>query len=90
MILLTPSLNCHNAEPRDIRGVDMTLKSGSLIMRLRLDPKKESDFVPLPGPLLRKYIAYARTFVFPRSPVVISNVKNLVSTLFTRNLFFFN
>ncbi|XP_073062916.1 probable DNA helicase MCM8 isoform X1 [Primulina eburnea] len=53
-------------EPRDIRGVDMTLKSGSLIMRLRLDPKKESDFAPLPSPLLRKYIAYARTFVFPR------------------------
>ncbi|XP_020599304.1 probable DNA helicase MCM8, partial [Phalaenopsis equestris] len=40
--------------------------SGSLISRLRLDLEKDKDFVPLPGPLLRKYIAYARTFVFPR------------------------
>ncbi|XP_020588426.1 probable DNA helicase MCM8 [Phalaenopsis equestris] len=39
--------------------------SGSLISRLRLDLEKDKDFVPLPGPLLRKYIAYARTFVFP-------------------------
>ncbi|KAK4481048.1 hypothetical protein RD792_011917 [Penstemon davidsonii] len=53
-------------ESRDTRGVDMNVKSGSLVARLRLDPKKDSDFVPLPGPLLRKYIAYARTYVFPR------------------------
>ncbi|KAI3474682.1 hypothetical protein Pfo_029867 [Paulownia fortunei] len=53
-------------ESWDIRGVDMNVKSGSLVARLRLDPKKDSDFVPLPGPLLRKYIAYARTYVFPR------------------------
>ncbi|PIN18479.1 DNA replication licensing factor, MCM6 component [Handroanthus impetiginosus] len=53
-------------ESRDIRGVDMKVKSGSLVARWRLDPKKDSDFVPLPGPLLRKYIAYARTYVFPR------------------------
>ncbi|KAL3531896.1 hypothetical protein ACH5RR_005417 [Cinchona calisaya] len=33
--------------------------------RLRLDPK-DNDFLPLPGPLLRKYIAYARTYAFPR------------------------
>ncbi|KAI0498640.1 hypothetical protein KFK09_019530 [Dendrobium nobile] len=39
--------------------------SGSLISRLRLDHKKDKDFVPLPGPLLRKYIAYARTYIFP-------------------------
>ncbi|XP_011094707.1 probable DNA helicase MCM8 [Sesamum indicum] len=53
-------------ESRDIRGVDMNVKNGSLVARLRLDPKIDSDFVPLPGPLLRKYIAYARTYVFPR------------------------
>ncbi|KAL8527636.1 hypothetical protein ACS0TY_005476 [Phlomoides rotata] len=53
-------------ESRNIRGVDMNVASGSLVARLRLDPKKDSDFVPLPGPLLRKYIAYARTYVFPR------------------------
>ncbi|KAH6825683.1 minichromosome maintenance 8 [Perilla frutescens var. hirtella] len=52
-------------ESRDIRGVDLTVKSNSLVAKLRLDPK-DSDFVPLPGPLLRKYIAYARTYVFPR------------------------
>ncbi|XP_051130442.1 probable DNA helicase MCM8 isoform X2 [Andrographis paniculata] len=53
-------------ESRDIQVVDMNVKSGSLVARLRLDPKKDKDFVPLPGPLLRKYIAYARTYVFPR------------------------
>ncbi|KAK9289862.1 hypothetical protein L1049_008023 [Liquidambar formosana] len=47
-------------------GIDITVNSGSLAARLRLDPKKDSDFIPLPGQLLRKYIAYARTFVFPR------------------------
>lgn len=45
------------------RFVDTNVKSGSLVSRLR---KRDADFVPLPGPLLRKYIAYARTFVFPR------------------------
>ncbi|OVA18173.1 Mini-chromosome maintenance [Macleaya cordata] len=45
---------------------DIGLKRGSLASRLRLDPNKDKDFVPLPGQLLRKYIAYARTFVFPR------------------------
>ncbi|KAH7866667.1 hypothetical protein Vadar_023432 [Vaccinium darrowii] len=48
------------------QDVDMIGKSGSLVSRLRLDPKKDADFVPLHGSLLRKYIAYARTFVFPR------------------------
>ncbi|KAI3791724.1 hypothetical protein L2E82_05586 [Cichorium intybus] len=41
-------------------------KSGSLVSKLRLDPRKDIDFAPLPSPLLRKYIAYARTYVFPR------------------------
>ncbi|KAA8516516.1 hypothetical protein F0562_016978 [Nyssa sinensis] len=56
--LCTASLNA--------RSIDMSVKSGSLVSRLRLDLRKDTDFVPLPGPLLRKYIAYARTFVFPR------------------------
>ncbi|KAL4591966.1 hypothetical protein LXL04_004943 [Taraxacum kok-saghyz] len=43
-----------------------TEKNNSLVSRLRLDSRKDIDFVPLPGPLLRKYIAYARTYVFPR------------------------
>ncbi|CAN1805557.1 Probable DNA helicase MCM8 [Linum perenne] len=36
------------------------------IISLRLCPHKDADFSPLPGSLLRKYIAYARTYVFPR------------------------
>jgi DNA helicase MCM8 len=44
----------------------MSVRNGSLVSRLRLDPKKDADFAPLPGPLLRKYLAYARTYVFPR------------------------
>ncbi|XP_011004162.1 PREDICTED: probable DNA helicase MCM8 isoform X3 [Populus euphratica] len=47
-------------------GIDMSVRNGSLVSRLRLDPKKDADFAPLPSPLLRKYIAYARTYVFPR------------------------
>ncbi|KAL5711249.1 DNA helicase [Ranunculus cassubicifolius] len=49
-------------------GTDISLasKSGSLVSRLKIDPQKDRDFAPLPGLLLRKYIAYARTFVFPR------------------------
>ena len=45
---------------------NMRMEGGSLVSRLRLDPKKNGDFAPLPVQLLRKYIAYARTFVFPR------------------------
>ncbi|KAL7251724.1 hypothetical protein ACSBR1_013559 [Camellia fascicularis] len=45
---------------------DIQTQSGSLVSRLRLDPKKDADFAPLPSQLLRKYIAYARSFVFPR------------------------
>uniref|UniRef100_A0A0D9WHF9 Probable DNA helicase MCM8 n=1 Tax=Leersia perrieri TaxID=77586 RepID=A0A0D9WHF9_9ORYZ len=37
-----------------------------LASRLRLHPEKDKDFCPLPGPLLRKYISYARTHVNPR------------------------
>ncbi|XP_026418412.1 probable DNA helicase MCM8 isoform X1 [Papaver somniferum] len=45
---------------------DTAAQHGSLASRLRLDLSKDKDFVPLPGPLLRKYIAYARTFIFPK------------------------
>ncbi|KAJ6793682.1 putative DNA helicase MCM8 isoform X1 [Iris pallida] len=47
-------------------SVDFAVKNGSLASRLRLDREKDKDFVPLPGSLLRKYIGYARNFVFPR------------------------
>ncbi|KAK4798089.1 hypothetical protein SAY86_030415 [Trapa natans] len=46
--------------------MDFNVKSGSLVSRLRLHPQEHRNFVPLPGPLLRKYIAYSRTYVFPR------------------------
>ncbi|KAL2345025.1 hypothetical protein Fmac_006310 [Flemingia macrophylla] len=70
----SPALKKRRGDPSDSRastlqnaeGVDLGVGSGSLISRLRLDPVKDSDFVPLPGQLLRKYIAYARSFVFPR------------------------
>ncbi|XP_077216174.1 minichromosome maintenance 8 isoform X2 [Tasmannia lanceolata] len=47
-------------------NMELGEKSGSLVSRLRLDSKKDRDFIPLPGPLIRKYISYARNFVFPR------------------------
>ncbi|KAF6134783.1 hypothetical protein GIB67_002184 [Kingdonia uniflora] len=56
----------HYATLQIDRVIDLSVKSGSLASKLKLDPIKDKDFVPLPGPLLRKYIAYARTFVFPR------------------------
>ncbi|TKY62185.1 DNA helicase MCM8 [Spatholobus suberectus] len=70
----SPALRKRRGDPSDSRaavsqnaeGVDLGVRSGSLISRLRLDPVRDSDFVPLPGQLLRKYIAYARSFVFPR------------------------
>lgn len=40
--------------------------SRNLVSRLRLNLVKDKDFVPLQIPLLRKYIAYARNFIFPR------------------------
>ncbi|KAK3016647.1 hypothetical protein RJ639_006742, partial [Escallonia herrerae] len=54
------------AASQDLRSIDLNVKTGSLISKLRLDSKKDSDFAPLPGSLLRKYVAYARTYVFPR------------------------
>ncbi|KAL6142008.1 hypothetical protein ACLB2K_060292 [Fragaria x ananassa] len=54
-----------NAASQSAEDIDMS-GGRSLVSRLKLDPKKDADFVPLPMQLLRKYIAYARTFVFPR------------------------
>ncbi|XP_039007841.1 probable DNA helicase MCM8 [Hibiscus syriacus] len=49
-----------------VETISMSVKECSLVSRLRLDPKKDADFVPLPGALIRKYIAYVGTYVFPR------------------------
>ncbi|KAL9689261.1 hypothetical protein QQ045_033696 [Rhodiola kirilowii] len=51
---------------RNVPSIDLSMNIGSLAARLRLDPNKDRDFIPLPSQLLRKYIAYARNFVFPR------------------------
>ncbi|XP_052174144.1 probable DNA helicase MCM8 [Diospyros lotus] len=59
----TKKLCTASSNGRDTRT---SIQSDSLVSKLRLDPKKDVDFAPLPGSLLRKYIAYARTFVFPR------------------------
>jgi DNA helicase MCM8 len=48
----------------DIMGAEIGEKS--LASKLRLHPEKDRDFVPLPEPLLRKYISYARNYVTPR------------------------
>ncbi|KAL0347221.1 UNVERIFIED_CONTAM: putative DNA helicase MCM8 [Sesamum calycinum] len=42
-ILLTQYIYLPLAESRDIRGVDMNVKNGSLVAKLRLDPKRDSD-----------------------------------------------
>ncbi|XP_022145599.1 probable DNA helicase MCM8 [Momordica charantia] len=54
------------AAMENVGNGDACSRRESLVSRLRLDRAKDGDFVPLPGQLLRKYIAYARTFVFPR------------------------
>jgi hypothetical protein len=56
----------NHAALQDKRDIQLGLVTGSLASQLRLDPDKDKDFAPLPGPLLRKYITYARNFVFPR------------------------
>lgn len=67
-VLLTnkmPPASSENAASQSAVDIDMS-RGRSLVSKLKLDPKKDADFVPLPMQLLRKYIAYARTFVFPR------------------------
>ncbi|XVF07964.1 hypothetical protein REPUB_Repub06bG0184700 [Reevesia pubescens] len=62
----SPAVKKPRIASQNVEGIGVNVKGGSLVSRLRLDPKKDADFVPLPGALLRKYIAYARTYVFPR------------------------
>ncbi|GJV87592.1 retrotransposon protein, putative, ty1-copia subclass [Tanacetum coccineum] len=47
-------------EPQSFSFVDPDGKSGSLVIRLRLDPRNDRDFASLLGSLLRKYIATHR------------------------------
>ncbi|XP_004493943.1 probable DNA helicase MCM8 isoform X2 [Cicer arietinum] len=61
-----PPSDSRASASQNAEEVDFGVRSGSLISRLKLDRRRDSDFVPLPGQLLRKYIAYARSFVFPR------------------------
>ena len=56
-------------------GVDATLDQShllllgeeqvSLVDRLKISRSGDSDFDPVPGQLLRKYIGYARKYVHP-------------------------
>ncbi|KAK9724046.1 hypothetical protein RND81_05G044400 [Saponaria officinalis] len=65
---------------------DISGKTETLVSKLRLDPKKDSEFVPLPAPLLRKYIAYARTFIFPRMSKAAADIlQNFYLRLRDRN-----
>nr|XP_017255384.1 PREDICTED: probable DNA helicase MCM8 isoform X2 [Daucus carota subsp. sativus] len=63
----SPAAKKQRAASINTINLDLHERSGSLISRMRLDPKEDSDFVPLPGPLLRKYVAYAKTYVIPSS-----------------------
>ncbi|KAK7285616.1 hypothetical protein RJT34_20392 [Clitoria ternatea] len=54
------------AVSQNAEGVDLSARPGSLVSRLTLDPLRDSDFVPLPVQLLRKYITYAKSFAFLR------------------------
>ncbi|KAK8958493.1 hypothetical protein KSP40_PGU003679 [Platanthera guangdongensis] len=60
----------HGLQLRSLTGssgdIAFGVQRGTLVSRLRLDLAKDKDFIPLPVPLLRKYIAYGRTFIFPR------------------------
>ncbi|KAL6620376.1 hypothetical protein ACP70R_035515 [Stipagrostis hirtigluma subsp. patula] len=47
-------------------GWEFGFGGSSLASRLRLHPQKDKDFDPLHGQLLRKYISYAREYIFPR------------------------
>ncbi|XP_022744093.1 probable DNA helicase MCM8 isoform X2 [Durio zibethinus] len=62
----SPAVKKPRIASQNVEGIGTSVKGGSLVSRLRLDPKRDADFVSLPSALLRKYIAYARTYVFPR------------------------
>ncbi|KAJ4841385.1 DNA replication licensing factor mcm8 [Turnera subulata] len=61
----SPATKKPRTASQNLGGIDLSVRNGSLVSRLRIDPMKD-DFVPLHASLLRKYIAYARTYVFPR------------------------
>ncbi|KAI3687924.1 hypothetical protein L1987_81628 [Smallanthus sonchifolius] len=64
-ILLDRPDELHDKRAEHIMSVNYGCDSGWNSGGQSLFPKN-SDFVPLPSPLLRKYVAYARTYVFPR------------------------
>lgn len=41
-------------------------KGKPLEERLKLKPEEQAEFEAIPGPLLRKYVAYARKYCFPK------------------------
>jgi DNA helicase MCM8 len=47
---------------QNVEVVDLGVRSDSLISSLKLDRQKDSKFAPLPGQLLRKYIADGATY----------------------------
>ncbi|KAH7437197.1 hypothetical protein KP509_05G060500 [Ceratopteris richardii] len=51
----------HRAANQNVGGSGSTLAA-----RLRLNSQGDSGFSPLPGPLIQKYVAYAKQYVFPR------------------------
>ncbi|XP_010464617.1 PREDICTED: probable DNA helicase MCM8 [Camelina sativa] len=62
----TPALKKFKPASQNAGYANINAKGNSLLSRLRLDSKKDDDFSPVPGQLLRKYVAYARTFVNPK------------------------
>uniref|UniRef100_A0A803N9H1 DNA helicase n=1 Tax=Chenopodium quinoa TaxID=63459 RepID=A0A803N9H1_CHEQI len=76
----------HCRASQSIGQIVVSASSESLVSRLRLDPRKDSEFVPLPAPLLRKYIAYARAYVFPKmSRSAAETLQNFYLRLRDRN-----
>ncbi|XP_023641156.1 probable DNA helicase MCM8 isoform X2 [Capsella rubella] len=62
----SPALKKFKPASQNAGYANIHAKGNSLLSRLRLDTKKDDDFSPVPGQLLRKYVAYARTFVNPK------------------------
>jgi len=60
-----------NVAAASVSGMD-GLESNPLLYRLRCDPGEEMDLIP--HALMRKYIAYARTYVFPKISVECAKV----------------
>ncbi|XP_010543366.1 PREDICTED: probable DNA helicase MCM8 [Tarenaya hassleriana] len=62
----SPAVKKLKIASQDAGYADINATGGTLVSRLRFDPKNDYEFVPVPGKLLRKYIAYARNFVNPK------------------------